>query len=198
MTLVQEVNVEQIQSYVQSVKEFQIFAKQLFISVGEEAKRRLSSRFPGIDYKYQLARLPDVIAKFEKQYGEAPIIGWVAMSFESQAPNRVHIGTLLNYGKWPLTYTVGFHLLEDKFSQVAADLDSLNWEEAIGLKTAYQYSKPNGEHMFNSAELELDLESLTESKEKMVQQIINYYELAAPIVKKLKKENSEVNKEKGV
>lgn len=187
MTLVQEVNVEQIQSHVQSIKEFQAFAKQLFISVGEEAKCRLSTRFDGVDYKYQLVRLPEVIAKFEKEYGEAPIIGWVAMSFALQDSNRVHIGTLLNYGSWPLTYSVGFHLLEDEYQQVTADLHSLDWEEAVGQQTTYQYSKPNGEHMFNSPELELDLLSLTRSKEKIVEQIVNYYEQAVPIVKKLKR-----------
>ncbi|MGE8081660.1 hypothetical protein [Peribacillus loiseleuriae] len=185
MTLVQEVNVKQIQSHAQSIKEFQTFAKELFISIGEEAKRRLSSHFDGVDYKYQLARLPEVIAKFEKEYGEAPIIGWVAMSFVLHNSNRVHIGTLLNYGSWPLTYSVGFHLLEDEYHQVTSDLHSLDWEEVVGLQTTYQYSKPNGEHMFNSPELELDLLSLTESKEKIIEQIVKYYEQAAPIVERI-------------
>jgi hypothetical protein len=189
VTLVQEVNVEKIQSHVQSIKEFQTFAKELFISVGEEAKRRLSLRFEGVDYKYQLARLPEVIAKFEKVYGEAPIIGWVAMSFADHASHRVHIGILLNYGTWPLTYTVGFHLLEDEFQQVSANVDALDWDESVGLQTTYQYSKPNGEHMFNSLELELDLLSLTESKEKIVELIVKYYEQAAPIVKMLKQQD---------
>ena len=193
MNLMQTVNVEQIQSHVKSIKEFQTFAKQLFVSVGEEAKRRLSSHFAGVEYKYQLARLPDVIAKFEKEYGEAPIIGWVAMSFADQEPHRVHIGTLLNYGEWPLTYTVGFHLLEEEYRPVAEELHSLEWEKLIGCKTTYQYSKPNGEHMFNSLTFELNLTSLTESKEKMVETIVNYYEQAAPIVVKLKKKSCITN-----
>ncbi|GHH99881.1 hypothetical protein [Neobacillus kokaensis] len=187
MTLVQTVNVEQIQSHVESIKEFQSFAKELFVSVGEEAKLRLSSRYEGVSYKYQLARLPDVIAKFEKEYGEAPIIGWVAMSFAGHDQPRVHIGTLLNYGSWPLTYTVGFHLLEDEYQQVTTEVHALDWDELVGLQTAYEYSKPNGEHMFNSLELELDLQSLTESKEKLVEQIVKYYEQGALIVERLKR-----------
>jgi len=193
MNLIQKVNIEQIQSHVKSIKEFQTFAKQLFVSVGEETKRRLSSRFDGVEYKYQLARLPDVIAKFEEEYGEAPIIGWVAMSFAGQAPNRVHIGTLLNYGEWPLTYTVGFHLLEEEYRQVTEELDSADWEKMVGYKTTYQYSKPNGEHMFNSSAFELDLASLTKSKEKMVETIVSYYEQAAPIVAKLEKKSCITN-----
>ncbi|KMY53325.1 hypothetical protein AC623_04395 [Bacillus sp. FJAT-27231] len=189
MNLIQTVNVEKIQSHVESIKEFQAFAKQLFLSVGEEAKRRLSSYFDGVEYKYQLARLPDVIARFEEEYGEAPIVGWVAMSFADQEPQRVHIGTLLNYEKWPLTYTIGFHLLEDEYKQVAEELHSLNWEKLIGCEPAYQYSKPNGEHMFNSTAVELNLASLTESKEKMVEMIVRYYEQAAPVVAKLRKKS---------
>ncbi|OCA87202.1 hypothetical protein [Pseudobacillus wudalianchiensis] len=193
MNLIQTVNVEQIQSHVESIKEFQAFAKQLFLSVGEEAKRRLSFCFDGVEYKYQLARLPDVIARFEEEYGEAPIVGWVAMSFADQEPQRVHIGTLLNYGKWPLTYTVGFHLLEDEYQQVAEELRSLNWGKLIGCEPAYQYSKPNGEHMFNSSAVELNLASLTESKEKMVEMIVRYYEQAAPIAAKLRKKSCVVS-----
>ncbi|WP_066392593.1 hypothetical protein [Neobacillus mesonae] len=186
MTLVQEVNVEQIRSHVESIKEFQTFAKELFVSVGEEAKRRLSLRYEGVGYKYQLARLPEVSAKFEKEYGVAPIIGWVAMSFAGHDQPQVHIGTLFNYGTWPITYTVGFHLLEDEYQQVTTEVHRVDWDELVGLQTTYQYSKPNGEHMFNSQDIELDLQSLTESKEKMVEQIVKYYEQGVPIVEKLK------------
>lgn len=175
---------EKIKNHIETRKEFKEFVTTLFTTIGEKVKHNLSADYPEVEYKYLISRSPEVIAKFEKEYGQAPDVGWVAMSFHGHSLYSVHIGTLFDFGYWPITYSIGFHILDREWQQFRKHIDSLEWENHLGLLPNYEYCKPNGEHMYNDREKELLLKDLDQQIDEIVKRISQYYTTVAPIVSK--------------
>lgn len=119
------------------------------------------------------------LAKFP---GRSVPLEWVAFSFNGLDLHDFHIGVVLDLDRWPATYILGLHIMDELIDEYRDRADAIDWEGILGYRPHFTYAAQVRESRWIDLEHEIDFSDLGAEVARIVDRVTRYYRAAAPLV----------------
>jgi hypothetical protein len=173
-----------IQAYVSGKKAYEQVFPEFYDRVVERVVAVLGAKYPQIEPVVGPRDRAGATARFP-ELGGAVALDWVAFGFAGMDMYDFHIGTVLQFAEWPVTYRQGLHIADHLYELARGDVSAIDWKQALGLKPTYIHQVPIREHQWLDPVREFDWNDLNGQAEKIAGRVVKYYEAAAAIAAKV-------------
>jgi hypothetical protein len=175
---------ESIEAYVRGRKAYDSAFPKFYDVVAERVVAALGSQYLQIEPVVGTRDQAGALARFP-ELRDAPPLDWVAFGFAGIDMYDLHVGNVLQFSEWPVTYRQGLHIADKLYELARHDVDAIDWQQSVGLEPTYLHQVGVREHQWLDPVREFDFTDLDAQAEKMVKRVIAYYEAAAAIADKL-------------
>jgi len=173
-----------IEAYVEGRKAYDSLFPKFYDVVAERVVAALGLKYPQIEPVVGPRDRAGVVARFP-ELGDAPALDWVAFGFAGMDMYDLHVGTVLQFSEWPVTYRQGLHIADNLYELARSDVEAIDWQQSVGLEPTYLHRVAIREHQWLDPVREFDFTDPDAQAEKMVERVIKYYEAAGAMAEKL-------------
>jgi len=166
--------------YVRGRAAYQTVFPWFYETIREEVLTLLRPQYPDAEGVVGVSAdgMTRGMAKFP---GVVPPCEWVAFSFGGLALHDFHIGVVLDLDHWPVTYSVGLHIMDEALTPFKQAVDALDWASYLGHPPQFTYAAQVRESRWIDPTREMDFSDLRGEVEHIVERVARYYRAAAPV-----------------
>jgi len=155
------VDISRLESCVSNMSEYNKVFPGFILAVGEKVKKQLEGDF----LKMQVWAGPyarENIKLLHPQMKEPYYLDWVCFGFEGYPAEDAHVGILFDVSKWPITYRIGVHALEDIWKSNEQKIREEISNMGEGLQE-YAFQPAFKEYQLNDTAVTLDCAALDQA-----------------------------------
>lgn len=175
--------IKSLEGYIKGKKAYEKVFPKFYDSVAERVVGALRSKYPEIEADVGPRDIVRAMKKFPLK-GEKVPLDWVAFGFYGLDLYDFHIGVILLMEDWPVKYHIGLHVMENTWTLVQKDVESINWKKEVGPGSNYVFADSVREHRFVDPIRDLNLSDLEGEVRHVSERVVRYYEASAPIAER--------------
>jgi len=181
------VDAQLMEAYVRGKPAYDQLFPAFYDRVADQVLQALQSEYPEIEAVVGPRDRANAEARFPEQRDHIPL-DWVAFGFAGMDMYDFHVGTVLDFSEWPVTYRQGLHIADELYELARGGVDAIDWKTVVGVEPAALHQVAIREYQWLDPRHEFDFADIESQAARMAQRIIAYYKAAVAIAYQVRTE----------